>query len=244
MTDRVVRRDADGLCTLTLNRPSKLNALDVHSFLALNAHLDDLERQTDEVGCVVLRGEGRAFCTGMDLAAVGREGDAPCFKPGVIERLARLPQPVIVAVHGACYTGGLELALTGDFIVADASARFADTHGKWGLVATWGVFQRLPRRIGPGAARRMMMTSCVVDGAEAKQIGLADLLAPEGMLEDVTRTLTAEVLANSWHVNFAAKRFMRETDGMGIHDALSYERQNYPGLAADHRGRIARFDER
>src|SRR3546814_7928981 len=86
----------------------------------------------------------------MDLGVVGQEGDPHDFKPGIIDRLACLPQPLIVAVQGACYTGGLELALTADFIVADATARFADTHGKWGLVATWGVFQRLPRRIGTG----------------------------------------------------------------------------------------------
>src|SRR3546814_3243889 len=127
---------------------------------------------------------------------------------------------LIVAVQGACYTGGLELALTADFIVADATARFADTHGKWGLVATWGVFQRLPRRIGTGPAKRMMMTSRVVDAAEAKEIGLADMLAPEGELEGFTQSLAAEILANSWNVNFAANRFLREKDGMKREDAL------------------------
>jgi enoyl-CoA hydratase/carnithine racemase len=244
VSDRVLRHDSDGLCTLTLNRPEKLNALDVQTFQALNVHVQDLEQQTDRVGCVVLRGEGRAFCAGMDLRVVGQEDDPHDFKPGVIDRLARLPQPVIVAVQGACYTGGLELALTGDFIVADASARFADTHGKWGLVATWGLFQRLPRRIGPGPAKRMMMTSRVVDAAEAKEIGLADLLAPEGELEASTRNLAAEILANSWHVNFVAKRLMRETDGMNLDDGLNFERANYPGLAADHRDRIDRFNKR
>src|SRR3546814_18880468 len=89
----------------------------------------------------------------MDLGVVGQECEPHDFKPGIIDRLACLPQPLIVAVQGACYTGGLELALTADFIVADATARFADTHGKWGLVATWGVFQRLPRRIGTGPAK-------------------------------------------------------------------------------------------
>ena len=244
MNDRVMRHDLDGLCTLTLNRPEKLNALDVQTFHALDAHVRDLEQQAEQVGCVVLRGEGRAFCAGMDLGVVGQEGDPHDFKPGIIDRLACLPQPLIVAVQGACYTGGLELALTADFIVADATARFADTHGKWGLVATWGVFQRLPRRIGTGPAKRMMMTSRVVDAAEAKEIGLADMLAPEGELEGLTQSLAAEILANSWHVNFAAKRFLRETDGMKLEDALDFERANYPGFAADHRARIDRFGKR
>lgn len=244
MTDRVLRHDADGLCTLTLNRPEKLNALDVQTFLALDEHVRNLEVQGEQVGCVVLRGKGRAFCAGMDLGVVGLEGDPHDFKPGIIDRLACLPQPVIAAVQGACYTGGLELALTADFIVADATARFADTHGKWGLVATWGAFQRLPRRIGRGPAKRMMMTSRVVEAVEAKEIGLADLLVPEGELDDLAHDLAAQILANSWHVNFATKRFLRETDGMNLEDALRFERANYPGLAPDHRARIDRFGKR
>src|SRR3546814_14107255 len=119
--------------------------------------------------------------------------------------------PLIVAVQGACYTGGLELALTADFIVADATARFADTHGKWGLVATWGVFQRLPRRIGTGPAKRMMMTSRVVDAAEANEIGLDDMLAPRGERQGFTKRPPAVICANRRHVNFTPKRIlMRE----------------------------------
>lgn len=80
---------------------------------------------------------------------------------------------MIAAVHGVCYTGGLELALACDFILADTSARFADTHGKWGLVGQWGMSQRLPRRIGVAAARRMMMTARAVEAGEARDLGLA-----------------------------------------------------------------------
>ena len=165
----------------------------------------------------------------------------PTFKPRVIERLAVLKQPVIAAVHGVCFTGALELALACDFIVADATARFADTHGKWGLVSAWGMSQRLPRRIGLAAAKRMMMTARVVEAAEAKELGLVDLLAPEGQLDDVLKAFTDELLANSWHTNFAIKRRMIETDGMSLADALAHEHYRYPGNAPDHLERIARF---
>jgi enoyl-CoA hydratase/carnithine racemase len=241
MHERVKRHDAGGLCTLTLDRPDKLNALDTAAFEALDAHLAALETQTEQIGCVVLRGAGRAFCAGADLDALGKVPVAPTFKPGVIERLARLPQPVIAAVHGVCYTGALELALACDFIVADASARFADTHGRWGLVGAWGLSQRLPRRIGASAAKRMMMTACVLDAAEAKAIGLVDLLVPEGGLDDLVSSFAAALLANSWHTNFAVKRLMRETDGMPLAAALSYERDHSPGQAPDHSARLARF---
>src|SRR3546814_5613697 len=91
MNDRVVRHDLNGLCTLTLNRPEKLNALDVQTFQAVDAHVRNLEQQAEQVGCVVLRGEGWAFCAGMDLGVVGQEGDPHDFKLGLIDRLACLP---------------------------------------------------------------------------------------------------------------------------------------------------------
>lgn len=244
MADRVLRTDEDGLCILTLNRPEKLNALDTHTFRELDAHARDLERETDRIGCVVLRGAGRAFCAGMDLSVVGREDEPPEFKPDVIDRLSRLAQPLIVAVQGVCYTGGLELALTGDFILADETARFSDTHGKWGLVPTWGLVQRLPRRTGPSAAQRMMMTSCVVPAEEAFRMELVDMLVAAGELGAAISRHAAEILANSWHVNFAAKRSMRETDGMALHDALAHDRAHHPGHAPDHRDRIDRFSKR
>src|SRR5262245_133330 len=237
MSQRVTRQDADGVCTLTLDRPDKLNALDGAAFEALDAHLRALERDQGSVGCVVLRGAGRGFCAGADLKALddATEKQPPTFKPRVIERLALLERPVVAAVHGVCFTGGLELALACDFIVADATARFADTHGKWGLVCAWGMSQRLPRRIGLPAAKRMMLTGRVVDATEAKDLGLVDLLAPEGRLDDVLEGFVGEVLANSWFTNFATKRLLIETEGMSLAEGLAHEHDRHPGVAPDHR---------
>jgi enoyl-CoA hydratase len=242
--DRLTRYDADGLCTLTLNRPEKLNALDTAAFEELDRHVSALETDTESIGCVVLRGAGRGFCSGADLEAIGKTSISPTFKPGVIERLATLTQPVIAAVHGVCYTGGLELALACDFILADASARFADTHGQWGLVGAWGMAQRLPRRVGMQAAKRLMMTARPIDAVEAKELSLVDLLAPEGELDALIASFSADVLANSWHSNFSNKRLLRETDAMSLKEGLTYEHNHYPGYAPDFQERIARFGKK
>ena len=243
MSDRILRHESDGLCTLTLNRPDKLNALDTESFEALDIALAAIEND-DKIGCVVIRGEGRAFCAGADLKAMGGPRDVVAtFKPGVIERLGRLPQPTIAAVHGVCFTGGLELALACDFIVADATARFADTHGKWGLVGAWGITQRLPRKIGLAAAKRMSFTARIVEAAEAHAMGLIDILAPAGEIDAHLDSFTAEILANSWHTNLATKRLMIETDGMSLAGGLAHESYRYPGLAPDYHERIGRFSK-
>lgn len=242
---RILRHDAAGLCTLALNRPAKLNALDTETFYALDAELAALEQQSQSIGCVVLKASGRAFCAGADLGALGRWADGtpvdPRYKPRVIERLAALPQPVIAAVHGACVTGGLELALACDFIVADPTARFADTHGKWGLVSAWGMMQRLPRRVGAAAARRMMLTGAQLGITEALEVGLVDIAADQNGLDDAVASLAREILANSWHTNFAVKRTLRDTEGLSLGAALAYEHYNYPGNAPDHAERVARY---
>jgi len=241
MGDRIERSDGGGMCTLLINRPEKMNALDTAFFEELDAELATLERETDRIGCVVLRGAGRCFSAGADLNAIGSKPVDPRYKSGVIERLATLPQPTVAAVHGVCFTGGLELALGCDFIVADTSARFADTHGKWGLVAAWGLIQRLPRRIGTQAAKRMMMTGGTIEAEAADALGLVDILAAEGALDDAVATLTRAILESSWHTNIATKRLLRETDGMSLAEGLAHENFRYPGPAPDRAERFARF---
>ncbi|EJL25047.1 enoyl-CoA hydratase/isomerase family protein [Novosphingobium sp. AP12] len=244
MTQRILRDDRDGLCTLTLNRPDKLNALDTATFEELDAHCAALESEAASVGCVVLRGSGRAFCAGADIGGIGPGFTDSRFKPRVVARLAALPQPVIAAVHGVCFTGGLELALAADLIVAERSARFADTHGKWGLVGAWGMTQRLPRRIGAAQAKRLMFTAQAIEAPEAAALGLIDVLVADGELDAHVAELAAQILANSWHTNAETKKLLAATDGMTLAQGLAYEFEHYPGFAPDHAERLARFSRK
>lgn len=241
MADRLLYDARESLCTLTLNRPDKRNALDGATFDALDAAIDAI--MADEgIGCVVLRGAGKAFSAGADLNMVGTSDTRPAnFMQRVVERLATLPKPTIAAIHGTCFTGGLELALACDFLIADDSATFADTHGTWGFVGTWGITQRLPRRIGAARAKRMMMTSRIIDAREAEAIGLIDLRAPVGGLDAAIADFTAPILANSWHTNCGVKRFLTDTEGMTLPQALAHEFYHHPGTAPDMKERLARF---
>ncbi|MCP4577973.1 MAG: enoyl-CoA hydratase/isomerase family protein [Deltaproteobacteria bacterium] len=243
MTDLVLRDDRDGLCALTLNRPEKLNALNPEMFKELRAYVDALAGQTDSIGCVVLKGAGRCFSAGNDLKdiAAGQKPPYPNFQSETIEGLANLPQPVITAVHGHCYTGALELALAGDLIIVSDSARIADTHGKWALTPMWGMSQRLPRRVGVAKAKEMMLTSKTITGKEAETMGLANMCVPDDRFDQEVEALARSILANSWHSNQANKFLVDSTDGMNLGEGLSFEVENTRGVGPDAEERIRAF---
>ena len=220
----------NGLCRLTLNRPEKLNALSLATFEEMATHLDQLERE--DVGCLLLSGAGRSFCAGHDLEglASGSEGGkAERIENRVVERLATLPFPVVASVRGHCYTGGLELVLAADIIVAAENAKFADTHSKFDLVPIWGLTQRLPRRVGMARAKQMMFTARTYSGAEAAQMGLANFAVPEAELDAQVEALCADILATSRRSNRAVKKLMRETDGMSLAAGNAWELHHTEG---------------
>lgn len=242
----VLREDKNGVAWLTLNRPDKLNALNVELFSELDAHVRDIENQTDEIGCVVLIGAGRCFSAGHDLSdiATGEKLPRPNFQAKVIEGLAGLPQPVVSAVHSHCYTGALELALAGDLIVASENARFADTHGKWALQPVWGISQRLPRKVGRSMATEMMLTGRTYTAAEALEMDLVCRLFPDDDFEASIASYCDEMLANSWHSLRGYKMLLTETDGMSLDEGLAFEVYNGVGVGPDMQERIAGFGKK
>ncbi|MFO7963662.1 MAG: enoyl-CoA hydratase/isomerase family protein [Desulfobacterales bacterium] len=246
MADLILREDKDGLAALMLNRPEKLNALNVDLFIELRKHIEDIEKQIDTIGCVVVRGNGRCFSAGHDLKDLGAGEKPPSehFQSETVARLANLPQPVISAVHGHCYTGALELALAGDIIIAAESALFADTHGRWALTPIWGMSQRLPRRVGSAKAREMMFTAKTYTAREALAMGLANICVPDDRFDAETQVLASSILANSWFSNRANKKLLKETDGMPLAEGLRYEVDHNEGHGPDAFERMSAFGKK
>src|SRR5580692_1767232 len=246
MAGLVLREDRDGLATLTLNRPEKLNSLNVEMFIELRAHIDAIAKETDRVVLVVVRGAGKCFSAGHDLAdiAKGERPPRPNFQSETVERLADLPQPVISAVHGHCYTGALEVALAGDLIVAAASAKFADTHARWALTPIWGLSQRLPRRVGIAKAREMMLTCSTYTGEEAKTMGLVNVCVPDDQFDAEILRWCTTIQKNSSFTHQSIKQLLSDTDGMPLCAGLAYEIYRSPGVGPDMQGRIAAFMNR
>jgi enoyl-CoA hydratase len=181
------REGAVGIATL--NRPHALNALTVELLEHLEQHADEAERDP-AVRALVIAGSGeRAFCAGADLKTLEQEYSGDSVPDRLVDvmrrvygRLERLELPVIAAVHGYCFGGGLELMLTADLCIAADDGRFGLPEVKVGALPGGGGTQRLPRLIGPRLAKELMFTGEPIDAAEAYRIGLVNRVVPAAAL--------------------------------------------------------------
>lgn len=240
----VERRDQEGIAILSLNRPEALNALSPTLFVELREHIDQIATQTEEVGCVILRGEGRSFSAGNDVKAIqaGERAPSQHFQAETLDAIERLPQPVIAAVQGHCYTGSLELALACDLMITGESAKLADTHGKFGMSPLWGMSQRLPRRIGLVAAKEMMFSGRVIGGEEAVSMGIANRCVADAQLEQAAIEMAESFVKNSWFTLRADKMLINAGLDRTLQDGLIFEREESPGRAPDMEERLKNFN--
>jgi enoyl-CoA hydratase len=169
---------------LTMNRPEARNALSPELIEALYTALRDAD-DDPSVQVVVLTGADPAFCAGVDLKAAQRLGSVyfeQFREQSCIRQTALMRKPIVGAVNGAVFTGGLEMALGCDFLIASERAVFADTHARVGILPGGGMTARLPQVVGAAMARRLSMTGEVVDAARAEQIGLVTEVVPHDRL--------------------------------------------------------------
>jgi enoyl-CoA hydratase len=200
MMDAVVLCDvaADGLATVTLNRPQALNALSRELLDRLAETIDRLAAD-ERVRVMILTGAGRAFCAGLDLKEIGSGrgslGNGALPAPGdPVAALEHFPGPVIGAINGAAVTGGFELALACDVLLASTTARFADTHARLGLASGWGLSQKLSRAVGIYRAREISLGGNWVDAEQAAAWGFVNrVCAPEQLLP-AARALATDML--------------------------------------------------
>lgn len=223
--DDVLRSDeAAGVLMLTLSRPLARNALDLPLVDALQKALD-VAKSTDRIRAIILTGAPPAFCAGMDLNAFAA-ADAPRHR--VTDLLAALPatgKPLIAAVNGAAFTGGLELVLACDFAIAAESARFADTHAKIGALSGSGMGSRLPRAVGARWARQMMLTELAIDAATALRIGLVNEVVADDALVARAQTLARAIATHDPDLLSLAKSVIDRGALGTLADAIRIERE-------------------
>jgi enoyl-CoA hydratase len=180
----------DQVATITFTRPNVLNALNSKVFEELISVFDQLEA-SDNLRVVILTGEGKAFVAGADIAEMHEKnpGQARIFSQighDVFSRIENFKVPVIAAVNGFALGGGLELAISCDFIVASENAKFSAPEVNLGLIPGFNGTQRLPRLVGPSYAKYMLFTCQAIDSQEALRIGLVQLVTPHESIMDKT----------------------------------------------------------
>lgn len=193
MTDDILLIHTDErIRTLTLNRPQSRNALSAALRDRFFGALSEADADED-VDVIVLTGAGPVFCAGLDLKELGGQSALPDISP----RWPAMAKPVIGAINGAAVTGGLELALYCDILIASEHARFADTHARVGLLPTWGLSVRLPQKVGVGMARRMSLTGDYLSAADALRAGLVTEVVPHDELLPTARRVAASIVGNN-----------------------------------------------
>jgi len=240
--DLLVTRD-EGIATLTLNRPERRNALTPAYWHVIAKVVSTLDAD-DEVRAIVLTGSGTAFCAGFDLRGLSDETDEERQArlreaTGFVSMLPAHDTPLIAAVNGPAVTGGLELCLAADVIVASTAARFADTHIKVGAIPGGGATVFLPKRIGSGRARLMSLTGQFVDAETALSWGLCDVLVePEQLLEKATEIARSIATFPKENVT-AIRNLYAESAELGELGALTNEQHRSKQWMADRFSRSA-----
>ena len=202
-SDVVLYESSDRIATVTLNRPAARNALS-SEVLALLPRLLERADTDPDVDVVILTGADPAFCAGLDLKELGDTGgnlrgtgaDGGTNASGVRGPFPAMTKPLIGAVNGVAITGGFELALNCDFLVASERAKFGDTHSRVGVMPGWGLTVLLPQAIGVRRAREMSFTGNFMDAHEALAFGLVNHVVPHDELIAFTRSIALDIIGN------------------------------------------------
>lgn len=241
MSELIVNREG-AVATVTLNRPTAMNALSKSLRLALTEAITDLDGDA-AVRVVILTGAGKhAFSAGLDLKELGSEVDAADAVTVVsamrnpVRAIEKCRKPVIGAINGVAITGGFELALACDILVASSHARFADTHVRVGIMPGWGLSQKLSRLIGPYRAKELSLSGNFLDARTAEAWGLVnrvveppDLMAAAGRLAD-------DIAQSEPRMLDEMKRLIDDGYALSLGDGLSLEAER---STAHNRGVVA-----
>ncbi|MGA9278132.1 enoyl-CoA hydratase [Ilumatobacter sp.] len=202
--DVVLLEVSDRIATITLNRPDARNALSSEVLTKMSEAMRRAEVDP-HADVLILTGTDPAFTAGLDLKELGSTGgnlgggtgaDGSANSDGVRGPFPKLTKPLIGAINGVAVTGGFELALNCDFLVASENAKFGDTHARVGVMPGWGLTVLLPQAIGVRRAREMSFTGNFMDAAEALHFGLVNHVVPHAELIPFTRAIAADISGN------------------------------------------------
>ena len=241
---------ADGVATITINRPDKRNALSNAVRAELIAAVDALKAD-DSVRVIILTGAGdKAFVAGADIGEFAQrtpiEQRDVMADRRIFDEFANCPKPTIAMINGFALGGGCELAMSCDIRVAAESARFGQPEIKLGIIPGGGGTQRLPRLVGTGNALRLILTGDIIDAREAERIGLVDMVVPDAELSSRVAAMAAAMASHSPVALRLAKAGVRAASEMPLEAGLAFERELFVTAfgSEDKREGVAAFLEK
>lgn len=226
MPEPVIKVDVENeVALVTLNRPQAMNALSRELRAAIAETFENLEADP-AIRVVILTGAGKAFCAGLDLKELGQgrdtvQGSVETKDP--VTSIAKFSGPIIGAINGVAITGGFELALACDVLICSSEARFADTHGRVGILPGWGLSQRLSRTIGIYRAKELSLTGNFLTANQAADWGLANRVVAPDELIPAAKKLATDMLSLVPEALSGYKRLIDQGYAEAFGDALKTE---------------------
>lgn len=223
------REEGGGIGYVRINRPKSLNSLTRGMMKDLASAFKSLESD-DSIGVIILYGEGRSFCSGVDLTSAEDvfKGDVKDIDSDPVAQMERCRKPIIGAISGFAVTAGFEIALACDILIASTDAKFIDTHARFGIFPSWGLSQKLSRIIGVNKAREISLTATPLTAQDAHKLGLVNHLVNEqSQLLNKARQLANAILKNNQDLVLRYKAVINDGSKLDLHHALLLEKVRF-----------------
>ena len=224
MVEEVLFKIENNVGIITLNRPERRNSINKNLLIGLYDSLEEVANNND-IKVAVITGNGKSFCSGIDLSVIGKED---LFNPrgdgkDMPEMFELCKKPVIGAINGHSITGGFEIALNCDFLIASENAMFADTHGRVGIHPGWGMTQLLQQAVGRKMAMQMSMTCQFVDAKEALRIGLVNEVVPHDELMPRVMQIAGFICEGKFDMLMTVKELIEYRDNATFKESCENE---------------------
>lgn len=227
MPETIILEKNKDVLTVMLNRPERLNAVDMKMREELLTVFSDINRDS-EIRVVILCGNGKAFCTGGDVSTMGKaEPNDGRLRMKYVQQLVRtiltMDKPVIAAIHGYAMGAGMNIAMACDFVIASNDTKLSQSFTKIGLIPDWGGFYVLPRRVGLAKAKELMMLAPVITAEEAFKLGLVNKVVPQEKLLEEAYLLAQELASRPGIALALCKNMLNRSIGSSLDDCFEFE---------------------
>ncbi|MCE5274413.1 MAG: enoyl-CoA hydratase [Deltaproteobacteria bacterium] len=227
--EKTVLFEVEGPAALiTLNRPERHNSICQDLLVNLYDSIDEVSRR-DDIKVAILTGNGRSFCSGIDLGVIGKDNllDPRGDGHDMPDVMAACRKPIIGAINGNAITGGFELAMHCDFLIASESARFIDSHAKVGIHPGWGMTQLLQRSVGQRMAKQLSFTCRPLSAQDALRCGLVNEVVPPAELIPRARQIAQDICEVDYRILLKMKNLIEKQNEVSFDEAFRYEREGF-----------------